>query len=83
MNSLDSKFYFLGLLGGYIIYRVTSNNYAIENKLNLLENDINNIKERISDLELFKLKTYSNEINLSRRIWDNMSDDLEDEEIDT
>ena len=82
MNGLDSKFYFLGLIGGYIIYRITRNNYMIENKLNLLENEINNLKERTADLELFKLKTYSNEVNLSRRIWDSVSDEMEEEEME-
>ena len=82
MNSLNSKFYFLGILSGYLIYRATKNNYIIDNKLNLLENDINNIKERIADLELFKLKTYSNEVNITRRIWDSVSDEMEEEELE-
>jgi len=81
---VDVKFYFSLLLGTYVVFKTTKNNYVLENRINLLENNIQNLKERLSDLELFKLKCYSNEINIGRRAWDqDITDDfVDDDDLD-
>ena len=66
-----------------IVFCLTRNTYSILNRIALQENDIVNIKERINDLELFKLKIYNNEIVPGRRAWDEfLEEEDEDEEID-
>ncbi len=54
----------------YLIHNLTKNHYTTENRINLLENNIVNIKEKLADLELFKLKIYTNEISMGRRTWE-------------
>ena len=78
----ELNFYCLGIVSSYIIYKFTRDNCLLENRLNLLENNINNIKERIADLELFKLKTYNNEVSIGRRVWENLEDEDEDDLIE-
>ena len=51
-------------------------------KIEILENNLSNIKERLNDLELFKLRVYNQEIVPGRRAWDELEIDLEEEEID-
>ena len=41
---------------GFLTFSATKNYMILKNKINLLENNLSNIKERLSDLELFKLK---------------------------
>ena len=57
--------------------------YSINCKVNLLEHKIITIKEKISDLEIFKAKVYNNEVIPGRRVWDEIDiDEDEDFEID-
>jgi len=76
---MDRKELYAGIaIASILTYNLTSNYYTLKNRISLLENNLSNIKERLSDLELFKLKTYNNEISIGRRVWD---DDMEEEEI--
>jgi uncharacterized protein (DUF342 family) len=76
---MDRRELYAGIMiASLITYNLTSNYYSLKNKISLLENNLSNIKERLSDLELFKLKTYNNEISIGKRVWD---DDMEEEEI--
>jgi len=76
---MDRKELYAGIMiFSFLTFNLTSNYYSLKNKISLLENNLSNIKERLSDLELFKLKTYNNEISIGRRVWD---DDMDDEEI--
>tara|TARA_Y100000593_G_C4235792_1_gene299473 strand:+ start:643 stop:810 length:168 start_codon:yes stop_codon:yes gene_type:complete len=53
------------------------------NKIELLETKLEAVKDRINDLELFKLKVYNNEAVPGRRAWDEIDIEFEeDEEID-
>lgn len=63
---------------GLLTYNLTKNHYILKNRLSLLENNMANLKERLSDLELFKLKVYNNEISIGRRVWEG---DMDDEEV--
>jgi|TARA_R110002126_G_scaffold83481_2_gene203719 hypothetical protein len=63
---------------GLLTYNLTKNHYILKNRISLLENNTANLKERLSDLELFKLKVYNNEISIGRRVWE---DDMDDEEV--
>lgn len=63
---------------GLLTYNLTKNHYILKNRLSLLENNMANLKERLSDLELFKLKVYNNEISIGRRVWEG---DIDDEEV--
>lgn len=67
------------LFGSFIIFNVTKYNFLLEKRISLLENNITHLKERTADLELFKLKCYSNEISIGKRPWD---DNIEDEDYD-
>ena len=81
----DLKLYCTFFLGAVIAFKTTKHNYMLESKIALLENNLTNLKERTADLELFKLKCYSNEISIGRRAWDdnNIDEDYEfDDEID-
>lgn len=76
---MDRRELYAGIIiASLLTYNLTSNYYSLKNKISLLENNLSNIKERLSDLELFKLKTYNNEISIGKRVWD---DDMEEEEI--
>lgn len=76
---MDRRELYAGIMiASLLTYNLTSNYYSLKNKISLLENNLSNIKERLSDLELFKLKTYNNEISIGKRVWD---DDMEEEEI--
>ena len=76
---MDRKEIYLScIVVGIVTYTVTRNHMVLKNRISLLENNLSNIKERLSDLELFKLKTYNNEISIGKRVWD---DDMEEEEI--
>ena len=81
----DLKIWCGFILGSGLIFKLTKHNYVLEKRISLLENNLINLKERTSDLELFKLKCYSNEISVGRRAWDdeNTLDDYEfDEDLD-
>ena len=76
---MDRKELYVGLaFVGLLTYNLTKNHYILKHKISLLENNLTNIKERLSDLELFKLKVYNNDISVGRRVWD---DELDDEEV--
>ena len=76
---MDRRELYAGIMiASLITYNLTSNYCSLKNKISLLENNLSNIKERLSDLELFKLKTYNNEISIGKRVWD---DDMDEEEI--
>jgi hypothetical protein len=71
----------------YLVFSLTKKTYILLNKLELLETNLGNIKERLNDLELFKLKVYNQEIVPGRRAWDEIDIDIDmdmdfDEEID-
>ena len=53
-------------------------------RLQVLENNLSSLKERINDLELFKLKVYNHEVVPGRRAWDDfdIDIDMDEEEID-
>ena len=78
----DLKLIFSFFVGGALVFKVTKHNYILEKRLELLENNLRNLKERTSDLELFKLKCYSNEINVGRRAWDEDLFEEEEEDLD-
>ncbi len=76
---MDRKELYILVAGvSFLTFSLTRNYYIIKSKVTLLENNLTNIKERLSDLELFKLKVYNNEISIGRRAWE---DDMEDEEV--
>ncbi len=59
----------------------TSNKLSFYWSFNL--NQRRSIKEKISDLELFKAKVYNNEVIPGRRLWDQFgSDEEEEDELD-
>ena len=67
----------------FIVFNVTKHLYNMDHKLNLLDQQILSIKEKISDLELFKAKVYNNEVIPGRRLWDQFgSEDEDDDELD-
>ena len=70
----DLKLYCTFFFGAVVIFKATKHNYILEKRIELLENNLNNLRERTADLELFKLKCYSNEINVGRRAWDDELD---------
>lgn len=66
-----------------IVFSLTKTTFAVLNKIDLLETKLEAIKERINDLELFKLKVYNNEAVPGRRAWDEIDIEFEeDEELD-
>ena len=70
-------------LTSFIFFNITKSIYSINYKVNLLEHKIITIKEKISDLEIFKAKVYNNEVIPGRRVWDELDiDEDEDYEID-
>ena len=54
--------------------------YSLGCRVSVMENKLEMMREKISDLELFKLKVYSNDVVLGRRAWDDIDDDDEEEE---
>ena len=54
---------------GVVTFKLTQTHYLLKNKVSLLEEQISTTKERLGDLELFKLKVYSNDITIGRRAW--------------
>lgn len=85
MNSYLDKadFYLVTGFSMFLVFNLTKNTYSMMNRLELLECNMANLKERISDLELFKLKIYNNEIIPGRRAWDDIDIDMDiDEEVD-
>ena len=66
-----------GVTGFYLLTSLFQNYYSMRSRIVILEKQVELVKEKISDLELFKLKVYSNDIMLGRRAWD---DDEEEEE---
>tara|TARA_R110000851_G_scaffold128537_1_gene261026 strand:+ start:939 stop:1190 length:252 start_codon:yes stop_codon:yes gene_type:complete len=81
---VDKEYIFLTTLSCYFVFNLTRTSYSLMNRINILENKLESIKERLSDLELFKLRVYNQEIVPGRRAWEDIDIDidLEDEEID-
>ncbi len=76
---MDRKeLYIIAAATTFLTFSLTKNYYILKTRISLLENNLTNIKERLSDLELFKLKVYNNEISVGRRVWD---DEMDDEEV--
>ena len=76
---MDRKeLYIVAAAATFLTFSLTKNYYILKTRISLLENNLTNIKERLSDLELFKLKVYNNEISVGRRVWD---DEMDDEEV--
>lgn len=74
---MDRKEIYLScIVVGIVTCTVTRNHMVLKNRISLLENNLSNIKERLSDLELFKLKVYNNDISVGKRVWE---DDYEEE----
>ena len=80
-ESINLEFCAVTFFACSIVFTLTRNTYSTLNKISLVENDITNIKDRINDLELFKLKIYNNEIVPGRRAWDEFLEE-EDDELD-
>ena len=53
-----------------VVFSLTRTTFTVLNKIELLETKLEAIKDRINDLELFKLKVYNNEAVPGRRAWD-------------
>ena len=69
-----------GFLGVFLISSVFKEYYSLSSKISILEVKIDSLKEKVSDLELFKLKVYSNDVVLGRRAWDEIDDDEDEDE---
>lgn len=79
----EAKIFTCTFLSCLIAFNFTQKTFFLINRVELLENNLNNLKERLNDLELFKLKVYNNEIVPGRRAWDEFDVDMEfEEEID-
>ena len=74
--------YFISGVSCLVVFGLTKTTYSMMNRLEILETNISNLKERLEDIELFKLKIYNNEIIPGRRAWDEIDMDLELEEDD-
>ena len=69
-----------GFLGVFLISSVFREYYSLSSKISTLEVKIDSLKEKVSDLELFKLKVYSNDVVLGRRAWDEIDEDEDEDE---
>lgn len=74
--------YFVSGISCLVVFGLTKRTYSLMSRINILENNISNIKSRLEDLELFKLKIYNNEVIPGRRAWDeiDIDIDMDDEE---
>lgn len=63
-----------------VVFSLTKTVYSMLNKIDILETKIETIKERLNDLELFKLKVYNNEAIPGRRAWDEIDIEFEEED---
>ena len=78
-------FYIASFVTGFFVFNLTRTTYTLFNKIDILENKIESITERLRDLELFKIKVYNNEAVPGRRAWDDFELDIdidEEDEID-
>jgi len=76
-------FYLGTFISCAVVFSLTRTTYTMINKIELLETKIETIKDRINDLELFKLKVYNNETVPGRRAWDEIDIEFDEEdEID-
>ena len=73
-------FYLGTFISCAVVFSLTRTTFKMFNKLDLLETKLESIKERINDLELFKLKVYNNEAVPGRRAWDEIDIEFEEEE---
>ena len=60
---------------------MTKTTYSLINKISVLETNVENLKSRLDDLELFKLRIYNNEIIPGRRAWDDIDIDIDEEDM--
>ena len=79
---VEKEFLIVTAFSCFLVFNLTKNTYSLLGKLQVLENNLSSLKERINDLELFKLKVYNHEIVPGRRAWDDFDIDMEEEEID-
>ena len=80
LNRLEVSIY--TVVGSVIIFSATKTILTLENKISQMETKLECLREKVSDLELFKLKVYSNDITIGRRVWDDDLEEDEDSEID-
>ena len=65
------------VFGFYLVSSLFREYYSLAGRVTVLENKLETVKEKISDLELFKLKVYSNDVVLGRRAWDEIDIDID------
>ena len=76
-------FYLGTFISCAVVFSLTRTTFTVLNKIDLLETRLETIKERLNDLELFKLKVYNNEAVPGRRAWDEIDIEFDEEdEID-
>ena len=76
-------FYLGTFISCAVVFSLTRTTFTVLNKIELLETRLETIKERLNDLELFKLKVYNNEAVPGRRAWDEIDIEFDEEdEID-
>jgi len=68
------------IFGLYLVSSFFREYYSLGCRVSVLESKLESVKEKISDLELFKLKVYSNDVVLGRRAWDDIEEEDEDDE---
>lgn len=73
--------YFLSGVSCLMVFSLTKTTYSLMNKISVLETNIENLKSRLDDLELFKLRIYNNEIIPGRRAWDDIDIDIDEEDM--
>ena len=73
--------YFLSGVSCLMVFSLTKTTYSLINKISNLETNVENLKSRLDDLELFKLRIYNNEIIPGRRAWDEIDIDIDEEDI--
>jgi len=75
--------FFLGA-GCFLFFKMTKYCVSLDYKLKDLDTKFLCMKERLEDLELFKLKVYQKEISLGSRAWSEEDEDLfgEESEVD-
>ena len=81
---VDKEYLFLTTLSCFVVFNLTRSSYSLMGRIEILENKLESIKERLSDLELFKLRVYNQEIVPGRRAWEDIDIDidLEEDEVD-
>ena len=81
---VEKEFLIVTVFSCFLVFNLIKNTYSLMGRLQVLENNLSSLKERINDLELFKLKVYNHEVVPGRRAWDDfdIDIDMDEEEID-